>query len=213
MAAPSDNSKEKSSGSLSIHTGEGIVVDIGTGDGRFVYRSARLNPAKFYIGIDANVKPLEKISMKSTRRPAKGGLANVLFVQAAIEDLPDEFNDVANEIHIHFPWGSLLHAVTTGAPHVLDALRRISAPRCTVEIVIGIDEVRDRSQIQRLGLPVLTPDLIVNTLLPKYEAAGFKVIENGSLSSAEWSKLETSWAKKLRSGQGRNTVYIILQAV
>ena len=87
MAAPFDNSPEKSFTGLSNHTGEGVVIDIGTGDGRFVSAAARANPNKFYIGIDANVKPLEKISMKATRKPSKGGLPNALFVQAAVEDL------------------------------------------------------------------------------------------------------------------------------
>jgi tRNA G46 methylase TrmB len=86
-------------------TGEGIVIDIGTGDGRFVSAMAKSDPNKFFIGIDANVKPLEKPSMKATRKPNKGGLSNVMFVQAAIEDLPEEFDGVADEIHIHFPWG------------------------------------------------------------------------------------------------------------
>ncbi len=115
------------------------MIDIGTGDGRFVSAAARANPNKFYIGIDANVKPLEKPSMKATRKPSKGGLPNALFVQAAIEDLPDELDGIADEIHIHFPWGSLLKAVATGDEAVLASLRRISAPECMLEIVIGID--------------------------------------------------------------------------
>jgi 16S rRNA (adenine(1408)-N(1))-methyltransferase len=63
-----------------------VIVDIGTGDGRFVYQSARENPRKFYIGIDPNVRPLEKISEKIYRKPAKGGATNALFDQAALED-------------------------------------------------------------------------------------------------------------------------------
>jgi 16S rRNA (adenine(1408)-N(1))-methyltransferase len=53
---------------LSDLTGAGVIIDIGTGDGRFVYQSARRNPKKFYIGIDPNVRPLEKISEKICRR-------------------------------------------------------------------------------------------------------------------------------------------------
>ncbi len=63
-------------------------MDIGTGDGRYVYRSARTNPDKFYIGIDVQPKGLEKISEKIHRKPEKGGLPNVLFVQASVEELP-----------------------------------------------------------------------------------------------------------------------------
>ncbi|HEX3254127.1 MAG TPA: hypothetical protein VHS05_32120 [Pyrinomonadaceae bacterium] len=68
MAALTDNSiSESSKNSLDL-TGEGVIIDIGTGDGRFVYQSARRNPRKFYIGIDPNAGPLEKISEKIHRK-------------------------------------------------------------------------------------------------------------------------------------------------
>lgn len=212
MAAQSDNSKRKNSKNLSPPTAEGVVVDIGTGDGRFVYNAARLNPNKFFIGIDANAKPLEKISMKATRKPAKGGLPNALFVQAAIESLPEELNETADEIHIHFPWGSLLRAVAIGDEDVIENLRRICAPECLIEIVIGIDEERDKSEIERLALPPFSIDYLKDDLLPKYEAAGFKILESGVLDSSRWSKLETSWARKLQENPHRKVFYIIAQA-
>ena len=212
MAAQSDNSAKKNSKNLSLHTAGGVVVDIGTGDGRFVYRSAQENPNKFFIGIDANTKPLEKISMKATRKIAKGGLPNVLFVQAAVENLPEELNEAADEIHIHFPWGSLLRAVIVGNESVLQSLRRICAPDCFVEIVIGIDEERDKSEIERLELPQLSPNYLEDVLMPKYETAGFEIQESGILSSSDWSKLETSWARRLQAGENRQVTYLILQA-
>jgi len=212
VAAQSDNSTEKNSENLSPHTAEGVIVDIGTGDGRFVYQSARANPLKFYIGIDANAKPLEKISMKATRKPLRGGLPNVLFVQAAVENLPEELNETANEIHIHFPWGSLLRAVALGDQTVLQSLRRICAPECLIEIVIGIDEERDKSEIERLGLPKFSTEYLENFLTPNYRAAGFEITESGILTAADWSKLETSWARKLQGGSNRQVTYLILQA-
>jgi 16S rRNA (adenine(1408)-N(1))-methyltransferase len=211
VAAPSNNLPETSLDSLSGHTGEGVVIDIGTGDGRFVYRAALANPRKFYIGVDANPKPLEKISMKATRKPAKGGASNALFVQAAVEDLPEEFDGTADEIHIHFPWGSLLQAVVLGDEGVLRSLRRISAPECLLEIVIGIDPVRDKTEIERLGLPVLEDAYLRDVLIAKYEAAGFELVEAGSMGAFEWSKMETSWARKLQGGDGRRVSYLILQ--
>ncbi len=212
MAAQSDNSTKKNSANLSLHTAEGVVVDIGTGDGRFVYQSARANPSKFYIGIDANTKPLEKISMKATRKPSKGGLPNVLFIQAAVENLPEELNETADEIHIHFPWGSLLRAAVSGDETVLQSLRRICAPECLIEIVIGIDEERDKSEIERLDLPKLSTKYLENVLIPSYRAARFEILESGILVASDWSKLETSWARKLQGGSNRQVTYLILQA-
>lgn len=212
MAAQSDNSTGETSGNLSLPTGEGVVLDIGTGDGRFVYRSAAENPNKFYIGIDANAAPLKKISMKATRKPAKGGLANVLFIQAAIENLPEELTGAADEIHIHFPWGSLLKSVALGDCDVLAALRRVAAPECVLEIIIGIDEERDKTEIERLALPRLSAGYLQKTLIPKYEAAGFQLLESGALDPADWSRLETSWARRLQSNDNRRCVYLVLQA-
>lgn len=43
-------------------------MDIGTGDGRFVYQMCQKNPEKFYIGIDPAQEPLQKISEKIYRK-------------------------------------------------------------------------------------------------------------------------------------------------
>jgi 16S rRNA (adenine(1408)-N(1))-methyltransferase len=202
----------KTSKSLSRPTGEGIVLDIGTGDGLFVSESARQNPNKFYIGIDANPRPLEKISEKIHRNPAKGGLPNVLFIQASLEDLPAELDGVADEVHIHFPWGSLLRAVAAGDEDALRGLRRICAPDAVLEILIGLDPERDRSEIERLGLQPLTSPYIAEELTPRYEAAGFKIVESGIVAQTDWPKLKSSWAKRLKGNADRSLVYLIARA-
>lgn len=189
------------------------MIDIGTGDGRFVSATAKANPNKFFIGIDANVKPLEKPSMKATRKPNKGGLPNVLFVQAAVEFLPEEFTGVADEIHIHFPWGSLLQAVATGDKNVLADLRRIAAPDCLLEIVIGIDPERDRKEIERLGLPELSDDFIHGVLAARFRTTGFAMVESKQLTRDEWSQFESTWARKLSGNSMRSVTYLVLRAV
>ena len=188
------------------------MIDIGTGDGLFVSECARENPKKFYIGIDANARPLEKISEKIHRKPAKGGLPNALFLQAAVEDLPTELDGVADEVHVHFPWGSLLGAVATGNEAVLRSLRRICSTDALLEIVIGFDPVRDVSELKRLQIPSLSLDYIDSFLAPRYETAGFAIIERGVLLQSEWANLHTSWARRLRGRAGRSLAYIIGRA-
>jgi len=194
-------------------TGEGIVVDIGTGDGLFVYQSARQNPNKFYIGIDANVRPLEKISEKIHRKPAKGGAPNVLFIQSAVEDLPAELEAVADEVHIHFPWASLLKAVASGDVDVLAKLRRICAADALLEVVVGLDPSRDQTEISRLGLESFSIELIDRELVQRYRAAGFEIEERGSLLAGDWPEFKTSWAKRLKGSDARPIVYLIARAV
>ena len=213
MVVPTDNSTEKLSRLSLPLTAEGIVVDIGTGDGVFVYQSARQNPNKFYIGVDANVRPLEKISEKIHRKPAKGGAPNVLFIQSAVEDLPDELDGVADEVHIHFPWGSLLQAVASGNVGVLTNVRRICVPDALLEIVIGLDASRDQAEINRLGLQSFTIELIETELVERYKTAGFAIEERGSLAAGDWPEFKTSWAKRLKGNDARPIVYLIARAI
>ena len=209
MVAQSDNSIKPLSTNSSDLIGEGVIIDIGTGDGRFVYQSARLNPNKFYIGIDPNTRPLQKISEKIHRRPAKGGAPNALFIQAAVDDLPAELDGVADEIHVHFPWGSLLHAVATGDIEVLRNLRRICAGGASLEVVIGLDSERDQAEIERLGLSPVTLEFIDNVLGPNYAAAGFQIVERGTIGAAEWPRINTSWARRLQGNERRSIIYMI----
>ena len=213
MAAPSDNSIKTPSTNSSNDTGEGVIIDIGTGDGRFVYQSARQNPNKLYIGIDPNARPLEKISEKIHRKPAKGGAPNVIFIQATVEDLPSELNGVADEVHVHFPWGSLLRAVATGDVAMLQNLSRICSPGALLEVVIGLDPARDQTEIDRLGLPSLSLEFIDKQLVPNYGAAGFEVIERGVLAASEWPEFNTSWAKRLQGNESRAITYLIARAI
>lgn len=165
--------------------------------------SAKAEPEKFFIGIDANAKPLEKLSTKITRKPAKGGVANAMFVQAAVEDLPAEFDGIANEIHINFPWGGLLRAVARGDGEILSSLRQVAAPGCRLRIVFGIDPARDRSEIVRLDLTQLSSEFLQNELIPRYQTAGFKPLRAEILDPSQLGDLNTSWARKLRAGSGR----------
>ena len=190
-----------------------MVIDIGTGDGLYVYRSARRNPDKFYIGVDANARPLERISEKIYRKPSKGGLPNVLFVQEAIEELPRELDGVAGEVHVHFPWGSLLRAVASGDVRSLQPLRRACSLGARLTVIIGLDPDRDHTEMLRLGLAPFSLAYIDSALAPRYRRSGFEVVERGILPPADWSKFETSWSRRLRGDGGRSVFYIHARAV
>lgn len=181
----------------------GVVLDIGTGDGRFVSSRAKSDPERFYIGIDANAKQLEKLSMKATRKPAKGGLPNAMFVQAAAEDLPEELNGIASEIYVNFPWGSLLRAVATGEPTVLGSIYNILKPSGSLTVTIGVDPIRDQAELERLGIPKIDIAYIEANLRTAYQELGLVMTEVGELTMPEWSKIETSWARKLGGNDGR----------
>lgn len=212
MAKSSTQLIDERSRSSLAHTGGGVIVDLGTGDGRFVYQSAKKHPDRFYLGIDAVARGLEKISEKIHRKPAKGGLPNVLFVQAAIESLPSEFDGIADEVHIHFPWGSLLGGIATGNLAVLESVRRICAPGAWLEVLISLDWERDSAEAARLGVRPLTSEFLASDLIPRYRAAGFDVTEYGVLPGSKWPKFCTSWAKRLAGNTNRSLTFLIARA-
>lgn len=188
-------------------------MDIGTGDGLFVYRCAQRNPQRFFIGIDANRRPLEKISEKIYRRPAKGGLTNALFVQAAVEDLPAELNGIASEVQVQLPWGSLLQGVAAGDEKVLRNLRRICLANAELHVTISVDSERDRSEWERLELPPISVNYIKNDLAAKYWDAGFRVVRAEEIPMRDLSTLKTSWAKKFHRSSSRAFFRIVSKAV
>lgn len=167
---------------------------------------AQQQPEKFYIGIDANTCALEKISEKIHRKPAKGGLPNALFLQAAAEDLPAELAGLAQEVHVQFPWGSLLSGVLTGEERVLNNLHRLCAPGASLQIITGLDPERDHAEFERLGLPVLSNEYLATVLAPRYCAAGFCDLKKRMLPPAAWADLASSWAKRLRNNPARDLV-------
>lgn len=148
---------------------------MGTGDGLFPYHYAREQPHRFFLGIDANGRPLEKISEKIYRKPAKGGLLNLLFVQSAVEDLPSDLDGIVEELHVNLPWGSLLAAVAGTNDLGLTNLRRICANSAVMRVTVALDSQQDASAIQRLQLPALSLEYIDGTLNTIYRASGIRV--------------------------------------
>ena len=151
--------------------------------------------------------------MRATRRPAKGGLPNAMFIQAAVEDLPEELDGIAGKIHINFPWGSLLRAVATGDVVVLASLRRIAAENARLEIVIGIDVEKDTSELARLQIPDFTADHLRTELIARYESADFSVIDCRELVKSEWSRIETTWARRLGVSESRRVFRLMLRSI
>jgi len=82
-----------------------------------------------------------------------------------------------------------------------------SARRNPNKFYIGIDPVRDKSEIEHLGITPLTLEFIDEN----YRAPGFEIIERGIITSSQ--TLDTSWAKRLQGNEQRRISFIVARAV
>jgi len=174
-----------------------------------VYRSALQDPTHLYIGIDPNRRPLEKISEKIYRKPAKGGAPNAIYLLASAENLPEELNGIGDEVFVLFPWGTLLRYVLTCDEAVISGMKRVSKSGASVQIVFSVDPESDQSEMRRLELPQITEHYAREILPLKYVNAGFEIVEARQLRNDEFESLSSSWAKRLAQNP-RRIVYQIL---
>jgi 16S rRNA (adenine(1408)-N(1))-methyltransferase len=188
------------------------LIDIGTGDGSFVWRHARSHPDRFCIGIDSNRSNLQKISEKIYRKPSKGGARNALFVEAAVEDLPSELGNIAEMVQIQFPWGSLLQKVATGEKQVLSNLRRICRCEALLKVIVSLDSAKDYAELARLQIARFDVDYVQNELKAKYKEAGFDIVESDVMSAKEYSTLQSSWAKRIGQNKERLPIFFLARA-
>jgi 16S rRNA (adenine(1408)-N(1))-methyltransferase len=90
------------------------IVDLGTGDGAAVLRTARENPSALVIGVDTDASSLREPSWRAARPISKGGVPNALFLVADASVALTALRGRVHELRITLPWGSLLRLVLEG---------------------------------------------------------------------------------------------------
>lgn len=167
-----------------------MQVDVGTGDGRAVLASARRDPDRLVIGLDAAAGPLAEASRRAARPGPRGGLPNALFVVAGIEAPPDELVGRADLVSAVFPWGSLLAGVLGVESRAMTGLVSLVAPGGSLEALVSI-EPRDR-------LAGLGPGALAAARLQRaWAGRGFVLVDARPAESAEIAAAGSSWAKRL----------------
>lgn len=175
------------------------IVDLGTGDGKYVLNNGLKNPNHLYIGID----PIKKQLQISSRKVIRKKLGNILFIVASAENLPPELNGIANEVKIIFPWGSLLNYVANCDPEKIQKIRNLLKKEETLEIVFGYAKDKEPVETSRLGLKVLSEDYLRDFLVPKYKQAGLDLLKMERLGAKDLPDVGSSWGKRLNFGDER----------
>jgi 16S rRNA (adenine(1408)-N(1))-methyltransferase len=186
----------------------GVIIDIGTGDGEFVYSIAKENPDRFVIGIDPHHQSLGKTSARIYKKPEKGGLNNALFVLGSIEAMPQELDGLANQVFINFPWAGLLKGLLLADAVVWNALKRICQPGAFIDILFSYEKTADLAEFQKAGLPGIDEAYLENAVVPNISKMGFKVIEVNKMTAEDIKKYPSTWAKKLSFGRDREYFYM-----
>jgi len=170
-----------------------IVLDLGTGDGRFVYKNAKNNPETFYIGVDPSEKSLEEFSKKAVRQK----LNNVLFVVGSLELFPAELDNIADELFINLPWGSLLQAVANPMAQSLNVLKNILKTNGQLTIIFGYDANLEPGETKRLNLTPITEKQVKERIIPEFEKNGFITTKFSTMDTVQLKDIESTWGKKI----------------
>ena len=182
------------------------VLDIGTGDGRFVYKMAKENHEKLFVGMDPSQKQLEIYSKKINKEK----LENVLLVLGSVEIPPQELIGKFDEIYINFPWGSLLGGIATANTKIVETICKFCKPYSQIEIIFGYSDEAEPTEYERLQLEKIDQELIANKIVPEFSKFGFKLEHLEELRKEVLVKIGSSWAKKLKFGQDRKMFRLAL---
>ena len=172
------------------------LIDLGTGDGRFVCCLAEKYTENFFIGIDA--------CRENLRAHSQQKLPNALFIIASAQALPSELNGLASRLTINFPWGSLLESLLINDPALMDNLSAIARGQASLDIYLNGEALRTAGWTLEAGADQIESNLNASNWATKSRAC----LDANSLRS-----LSSTWAKRLAFGRDPRAVHLSFKKV
>lgn len=168
-----------------------VLLDIGTGDGRYVDLMARQRPALLAIGLDASREPLAE---RSRRAPS-----NAVYLIANALALPVELDGLATWVTLNFPWGSLLEGLLAHDACLLERLAAVARPGALIELRLNGGAVAtcgvSLEEAARLGRSALL-------------AAGFRVGPARAMAAGDLRAFPSTWAHRLAFGTDPRAIWL-----
>ncbi len=161
-----------------------LLVDLGTGDGRFVQSAAGADAACLAIGIDTC---RENLVPRSRRIPP-----NALYLIGPAQALPSALFGRATAISINFPWGSLLQGLLGAETKLMGGLAAIARPGASLQVHLNAEALADAGWSPEAGCLRVRDSL---------EAAGFRLRVPAGLGREELRRFPSSWARRLAFGR------------
>ena len=181
-------------------------LDLGTGDGKYVYHQAKEQPDTFFIGVDLHPEKMYHFSWKTGRKPSKGGgINNVIFICSSLEQLPSSLTRIADSISINLPWSGLLMGLVTPNPLMLRSIVHLAKDQADLAITLNYTIFKNYVYAQSLGLPIVNPEYVENKLKPAYKECNIYLKTYQILHS---SKNRTTWGQSLVLGGQRELLWL-----
>ena len=164
-----------------------VMLDLGTGDGKFAFHYARTFPHHFVIGVDACRENLREHS-----RAKLAKLPNALFIIASAQSLPDELNRLVSHITINFPWGSLLESLLNGDAMLMHSLELISRSTTLIDVRLNGGALAEQGCALEAGTSQIYDNLL---------QAGWQMKTPIMLNAQALRNFPSTWAKRLAFGR------------
>ena len=168
-----------------------ILLDLGTGDGRYARTHAEQHPDWFVIGVDA--------CRENLRAHSQTKLQNVLFVIASAQELPHEFSGLISHVTINFPWGSLLESLLAGDPKLIRGLKSVSRTRASLDLRLNGGALAEAGKTLEAG----TDKIYFNLLQVGWQIEHPVMMDAGALK-----KFPSTWAKRLAFGRDPRAIVL-----
>lgn len=168
-----------------------VMLDLGTGDGRYVQYLAGNFPDAFVIGVDACRENLHEHSRTK--------LPNALFVIANAQELPHELNGLVSHITINFPWGSLLKSLLDGEPKFMRGLEDASCTRASLTVRLNGGALVEQGWSLEAGAEQIYDNLI---------QASWHLKSPMFMEAEALRGFPTTWAKRLAFGRDPRAIQL-----
>ena len=161
-----------------------IILDLGTGDGRYARTLAEKHPDWFVIGVDS--------CRENLREHSQAKLGNLLFIIASAQDLPRELDGLISHVTVNFPWGSLLESLLAGDPMLMHGLESASRATASLDLRLNGGALTEAGTALEAGAETIYSNLL---------QAGWKVKTPAMMDAHVLRRFPSTWAKRLAFGR------------
>lgn len=185
-----------------------VIVDVGTGDARYAYETARAQPDALVIGFDPAPERMRDVARRSGRAPHKGGAPNLSLWRASIEAPPMVLWGRSDEVHVILPWGALLRGVVEADPAVISGLAALAHTDTAFRIVLNAGAWID-PPTDLVATAVPTPEQLTSVAVPAFAAVGI-TLDVVVLDASEAVTIPSTWTSRLAHA-GRTPHFVELR--